>query len=99
MRSSIAASMGRSLYDLAASSRAEWIARWPAMVVLAVNDIGWTKYVERAIRSMSFNREGKQTCCERVCACARLMLLRVAQELLQPRPRRCCSCLAAGSLK
>jgi hypothetical protein len=58
MRATLASCMSRSLDDLMASLRSDWIARWPAMVVLAVSDIMWTREVELAIRSTSTLRTG-----------------------------------------
>ena len=53
MRSSIHASIEKSLPDFWETERGEWITKWPARTVLAVESVWWTQGVEKAIEERS----------------------------------------------
>ncbi|KAF5829735.1 dynein heavy chain, N-terminal region 2-domain-containing protein [Dunaliella salina] len=53
MRSSVRQQIINSLKDAAVSERPQWARSWPAMVVLAVSAIVWSKEVEDAIKGAS----------------------------------------------
>ena len=51
MKASVRQQIALSIEDYAKSKRTEWVRRWPAMVVLAVSGIFWSKGVEDAINA------------------------------------------------
>ena len=56
MRMSLKMQTQQSIADYYNSERTEWVQRWPGQVVLAVDQIDWTKGVEDVFADM---REGK----------------------------------------
>ncbi|KAK9803422.1 hypothetical protein WJX72_010826 [[Myrmecia] bisecta] len=50
MRGSVRSQIEQSMADYCKRPRPDWVRRWPAMVVLAVSAIFWSKNVEEGIR-------------------------------------------------
>lgn len=50
MRTTLSTCVKNSLDDLFTSNRLDWMQVWPSQVVLAVNDIIWTREVESTLR-------------------------------------------------
>ena len=70
MFSAIHASTEAGLVDYAATTRNEWVLKWPGMVVLAVASVYWTEGVAAALGQAAAGDAGAVHSYEKFCTCA-----------------------------
>lgn len=70
MFSAIHASTEAGMVDYAATTRNEWVLKWPGMVVLAVAAVYWTEGVATALGQAAAGDAGAVRAYEKFCTCA-----------------------------